>query len=295
MRNIVILAIGDKYYGNWAHNLAISLKYHKCDSPILLIFDDKATKHFKSNHWKVFDNRKKIKTDHAWKDRRLEPGQAKLHIYEYLDVEENIFIDADSLCIKNPDPLFDLLKDYYYVCQRVGTVHKTDGKNVNMLWQTTDEIWERFDIDADTFPATNTSFQYIRKCPQTEKLYQTALDALSKGWGYGELNLQWGRSKAQPDELYMNIGLAITQTDIGNYQPIYFTQKNKGIKTQKQIYADHYFIGYWGDSGLNHKSVKDMYDKLMKKYSITIAKKFQEFKIHHLIKNKFLIREKRSA
>ena len=293
---IAILAIGDKYYGNWAYNLALSIKANDSKLPILLIHDQVATRHYKSFHWQLFDVKTEMAFDHCWKDRRLEPGIAKLHLYQYL-TEDTLYIDADSLCVKNPDPLFHLLKerDPYYVCQRVGTVNKGDGICHDMLWQTTDLIWERFNLKVDSFPATNTSFQYIKICPETEKLYADALYAVEHGWHYGDLNLQWGKSKAQPDELYMNIALAMNETDIGNYKPIYFTRKNLGLKKWEQVLEDHYFVGYWGDSGLNHRSIKELYDKLLKEFSIKVSKRRHEFKLHHLIKNKFLLKENKNV
>ena len=287
MEGVTLLAVGSIHYGYWAYNMALSLKYHS-DIKIQLVCDSIALSGLKYKG--LFDYITLMKQDHYIR-KTLEPGLAKINLYEYLIFDDTIYFDADAVCVKDVKPLFKINAEY--ATQVFDEVRKGDGLHKNMRWQTTGKIWERYSLDEDAvLPATNTSFQLIRKGATAEKIYKDAKDAIGNSWKWQELALRWGRSTAQPDELYFNISLAKNGfKKVG--EPVLFTTPQTKLMNLKTIEDNYYVIGYYGDEGLNAKFVRQLYDKLISKYSREYIKHHQQYKFHQLIKNKFLTKNVR--
>lgn len=283
-KGYVLMAFGKSGYYKMAINMAISLRYHDKDANITLIHDESSK--LPLSHY--FDNLIAIKREHLYTNRKLDPGKAKLYIYEYLPYKHNIYLDADGIAISKLSSLWDRLisSDLPVISQVVGT-HKIEQGNAIpiMQWAWANDIWQRYSLNENSvLPAINSSFMYIRKNDDAAKIYQYAQDSYSNPIPLQQLRLKWGGT--QPDELYMNIAFAlfgiIPQLD-EDFEPILFS---RGLITSWKDKTDrHYILGIYGGMGFTHSSLLKYYDACMSKYCHQLGK-------HHIYKTHLFMREK---
>jgi len=282
---IVILAVGNPAYGQFAHNLAISIKHH-CNLPMQLIYDAKAVV---DTDMSLFDVVTEMRPEHCYMGNKVMPGKAKLNIYEYLAFDECLYLDADTLVIRD---LSGLKFEKYYQAEINGTGTVNDEKwGDEMVWATPKKIAEYYDLDGKAIPFINTSYQFIRKGKEAEELYRNALANLENAIPYKEHLREWGRRipTAQPDELYMDVACAQVDHNPSGESLIYFRPNRTVGKETADIFKEHYAIGYYCSLEFNHKSIYTIYDTEMRKYCAA-AGRHHTFTINNLMRNKFIKR-----
>ncbi|HAV12565.1 MAG TPA: hypothetical protein DCX06_03560 [Opitutae bacterium] len=100
-RGYLTLAFGDQRFLDLAANLALSLKYWDSDTPRAIVCD-KSGERFLAQYFDYVI---------ALKDDSKRGTYRKLDIYEYTPFAETMFIDADSLVLKNTNRLWEKLGD----------------------------------------------------------------------------------------------------------------------------------------------------------------------------------------
>ncbi len=285
---IVLLTLNGFEYGYWAYNLAVSIKSFSPDVDIQLITDGLATGDLSKEQMSLFD----VVTEIGYMDKmfngKFEPGWVKANLYKYLVFDRSIYLDVDAVCIKDIMPLFDECKHMHYCTQVTGEGSLTEHDfGMDMYWALPKTIKQYFP-QLSSIPFTNSSFQYINKTGKdTKKLFKT----MAGNFGtipIMELNEQWGQSNCHPDELYLNISLALNGTGAKiEHSPVYFTSRwgngAHSCKTFDEIKGSHYLIGFWGGSRFNHPDIERMYDSIMGKLL-----PLHKYKIKRLMKQKFI-------
>lgn len=277
---IVLLALGDRGYGYWAYNIALSIRTYSPELPIQLINNGVSIKNIDTS---VFDVLTRIKDEHCTTDGKLNPSLAKVNLYEYLVDDENIYLDVDGIVIKPLESLFMKCKGFNWASQMVGTEQK------DMMWAKHSDMIEHFNLGDVPIMGINSSFQFIRQCQETYEFFECAKEQYANPFPINKMPIKWGQG--QPDELYFVVAMIKTgiKCDIGE-QVVYFRTRNAGgeIETLEKLRENHYVIGCWGDRGMNHKSVENYYDKLTKKHSTEIKGTNQIVKFAGLIRQKFV-------
>lgn len=264
MRGFSLIAIGHSTYGEWAINLARSLRYF-CDLPIQLIYEAEAVK---TINLKDFDVTTLVKPEDARPGGRLNPSFCKLRMYEYFpqDWETIHFLDVDALCIKDPTPLFDF--EHPFGIQVTGVTNQESGVYGNMLWMELKKFREVFGV-VGSVPGTNSSAIIVNRSDEAEQVFTDAqihYHNFTTNFNSSDLHMRWGRRKdgsgILPDELFFNAAL----TGKENYSlgtPIKFHTKKmnrwEGIETYKK---DHYYLGYWGNAGYNTSHIQKEYNRI---------------------------------
>ncbi len=289
-RGIVLLGIGDTAYGKFAANMAISIKQYNKDLPIQLIYEKKTIEHLTDWHKSFIDVFTEIDPIDCYEKNKLIPALAKLSVYKYAHFDENIYLDVDGLCLKSLDGLFEICKEGYYFSQVVGRylVEKEPKEFPEMQWCKPEVFIKHFDLKVgDIVPALNTSFQYFKKCEESEILFNTALKCLTNGISNKDRWFKWGKDNLQPDELYMNIALS----KVGIYpilspseKVIYFDDKR--IKNIAEIEEKFYILGLYGGIRFTHTSLQEYYDRVMEKICRSTYKRDHVYKCHNLMRRK---------
>jgi len=280
MKGITLLVIGNKNYMYYAANLMCSIKYYNPMIKINMITE----KHLIDtipNHFRLWDFITFMDESDYYHDGKFSPGLAKTSIYKYLfdhtEWEETVYLDVDAIAIRDVYPLFDC-SGYYKV--------QMDAKH----WLNDDQIIDHFKVEGNLH-GVNTSYQYIKKCKESEKLFKTWRDLFVKKPCPVEKQLNsW--FKNQPDELYLTatlskLGIEHPYPDFSE-SPVYFRSRFAlgERKTVGQITEQHWLIGYYGDQRFNHKSLAKLYDKLAQRHAIEMLKVHNIYKYHQLINNK---------
>lgn len=283
---IILLAIGNPAYGKFAYNLAVSIRaFNKV--PIQLIYEDTAVAHL--DNLSPFDKTTKIKPEHCRHDNgRLFPARAKLMIPKYADYDECIYLDVDSVCIKNFDPLISDLRrrdGAFYLTEVNGQITGGGGTH----WAKERVILEHYKIQKGLkIPAINSSFVYFRKGEELDRLYDKANELLDNPIPISKHAERWGRSKEQPDELYMNIALGLLEHDPSYPSPMFFRWHQ--AFNVKDLKPQHYFMGFFGTKETNHRSMYEYYDRHMANIYRSFGGRHLH-KIGNLMQDKFITRQ----
>lgn len=292
-RGIVLLAIGNPAYGNFAFNLAVTLKEYSPNIPIQLIYEEHAISHL--DEWKrsFFDWKTVIeKEDCRYTDGKLFPAKAKLKLYEYSAFENSIYLDVDGLAIKDFTPLFEQCEAaggfYYSQMSGLHEIKDADNDFNDLQWARVKDIISHYGLKTgDIIPAINSSFQYFRMCRETKDLFNLALSLIENPIPLHLHPQKWGKANMQPDELYMDVALAkikLIPELPGLPQIIYFnTKRGKELTALKESF---YMIGLYGGLGFSHQSILSMYDKILQEIFRLKGYGTHTFKIYNLMRQK---------
>jgi hypothetical protein len=198
----------------------------------------------------------------------------KVNLYKYLPYDCNLYLDVDAIALKDIQPMIDELsqsgKDYISHCVGYHTIDK--GRDFKeMQWAWADKMWTHFNLlPSYVMPAINSSMQWIVKGSQTEAIYRTAKDLyFNNPIETKDLRMKWGGG--QPDELYMNVALAIHGIDpaIKAYTKnsgseggmIHFSMQ-RGL-TFQEITENYYLQSYYGGAGFTPRFYIDWLDRML--------------------------------
>lgn len=295
---VVLLAFGKVQYYWAAYNLAFSIKKFNPSISIALIVDDRGKAVSQcpelNDYIETFAD---IAQEDIYTNNKLDPAKLKVKLYNYLPYERNLYLDVDAVALKDIQPMIEELaqsgKDYVSHCVGYHTIDK--GRDFKeMQWAWADKIWAHYNLPADAvMPAINSSMQWIVKGYKTEAIYTTAQELyFNNPIPLKELRMKWGGS--QPDELYMNIALAIHKVDpaLKQYEKIkgseggmiHFAMK-RGM-TFQEVTENYYLQSYYGGQGFTPNFYIDWLDRILKFDHQAIGKR-HIYLINRIVQNKF--------
>jgi hypothetical protein len=295
---VVLLAFGKPQYYWAAYNLAFSIRKHSPNVNITVLFDNpiKGISHCQ-DFMQYINNIGSIDADDIYTNKKLDPGKVKVNLYKYLPYDCNLYLDVDAIALKDIQPMIDELsqsgKNYISHCVGYHTIDK--GRDFKeMQWAWADKMWAHFNLlESYVMPAINSSMQWIVKGSQAEAIYSTALDLYSNHpIPVNELRMKWGGG--QPDELYMNVALAIhgidpalksyTRNDGSEGGMIHFAMQ-RGLSFEK-ITENYYLQSYYGGARFTPRFYIDWLDRMLTADFKAIGKRHVYF-ISRISENKY--------
>lgn len=281
-QGIFLVAFGDVCYGRAAFNLAVSIKYYDPDIQICLLHDTGAVSEKARIDMDFFDIKIPIENTADFKN----PATIKANIYNQLPFDYNLYLDVDALALQSCKPLFERLiaseKPYAVYVYELYDENSPDNMPM-MYWATRSTIWNHYNFNGHKLPATQSSIQFIKKCPESEKIFQQLQENINNPIPLNELSHTWGGR--QPDELYLNVALAQLGLNphIGD-DAIFFA--NNYSKLAKKVIKEKYTIlSIYGGKGFTRPQYKDWYDALNFTYFRHFKMGYQH-KIHIVLQNK---------
>jgi hypothetical protein len=258
---VVLLAFGKPQYYWAAYNLAFSIRKHSPNVNITVLFDDplKGISHCQ-DFMQYINNIGSIDADDIYTNKKLDPGKVKVNLYKYLPYDCNLYLDVDAIALKDIQPMIDELAQSgkHYVSHTVGYHTIDKGRDFKeMQWAWADKMWAHFNLlESYVMPAINSSMQWIVKGSEAEGIYTTAKDLyFNNPIPIKELRMKWGGG--QPDELYMNVALAIRGVDpalkaytknSGSEGGMIHFSMQRGLNFQ-DIIDNYYLQSYYGGAG----------------------------------------------
>lgn len=284
-RGIALIAIGGVGYLRWTVNQAASLKFHSPDVAIQLIVSEELSAEAKS-YPQLFDIFTVVKNNY-WQDEkgRLFPAKLKTSFYSLLYFDETIYLDVDGVTLKDIKPLFEQTEDLVTDVQ--GVYDLSQGEIFNHLkWAKPADIWFHFGLKANAkLPAINSSFLFIRKGERVKAIFDLAHELLMKNpLPYEKHWYVWGRKRdhkvSQPDELYINVAMAMLDFIPAHQVAIYFRMVNEKTlpPDAETIKEKFYGLGLFGQLETNYRANREIYDNEAKKcYQALVGPYFQSF------------------
>lgn len=272
---VVLFAFGRHTY-YWAmYNIALTIKHHSPDIKIAAFVGSAAdaSRHCGDLHT-VVDTITEIDREDYYTGKAFDPGKLKVNIYKYLPFHYNLYLDVDAVALKPIDKLMSELiaLGKPYASHTVGCHTIDKGRAIeSMQWAWADDIWSKYELsDKAILPAINSSLQFIVKSDEAELLYKTARYLYTQNpLPLKSLRMKWGGG--QPDELYMNIAMAMLGIDpkcseIGNdgaeLGHIHFAAK-RGLP-YAEVVERYYFQSYYGGVGFTARFYTSWIDTLLK-------------------------------
>lgn len=276
-RGVVLLVWGKRGYGFAAYNLAVSLKYHSPSIPITLIAHPETMKQV--GDLSVFDSV-------IWNETFVtDPGRFKATLYKYLPYDYNLYLDVDGFCFHPYDGLFDRLISqggHYYTF--INEVYDRNSPNLlpQMYWAWKDDIWAHYNFEDQKLPATQSSIQFIKKCKESEELFTLFEQCFDNPIPLERLRHQWGGT--QPDELYLNIALALKGLAPHIGDDVMWFGNNTKFRPH-QLVHQYYFLSFFGFRG----NIRPMFWEY---YDATLIKMCASRGGNHVYKQQFIKSDK---
>ena len=295
---VVLLAFGKVQYYWAAYNLAFSIRKHSPNVNITVLFDDSGKALSQCHDFMKYINHiGDINADDIYTNNKLDPGKVKINLYKYLPYERNLYLDVDAIALKDIQPMIDELaqsgKDY--ISHTVGYHTIDKGRDFKeMQWAWADKMWAHFNLlSSYVMPAINSSMQWIVKGSQAEAIYRTAKDLyFNNPIPIKELRMKWGGG--QPDELYMNVSLAIHGIDpalkeytlnSGSEGGMIHFAMSRGLNYQ-DIIDNYYLQSYYGGAGFTPRFYIDWLDRMLNADHKAIGKR-HIYLISRIAQNKY--------
>ena len=263
---VVLVAFGKPQYYWAAYNLAYSIKRFNKDLSIALVSDSKDRAlyycHDLTNQIDVYVD---LPEQHIYTNKKLDPGKAKVLLFDYLPFHYNLYLDVDAVCLKDLQPLIDQLiaNNAKYATRVVGEHTIDQGRDFKaMQWAWADQLWQHFGLTKDDkIYAINSSIQFIEKCPEAEAIYRTAADLyLNNPMPINKLRMKWGGG--QPDELYFNVSFGKNKFKPYEIDAVCF-QMNREF-SYAQIEERFYLMSYYGGKGFTPSFYIEWLDRKLK-------------------------------
>lgn len=277
---VILIAFGHASYFKQAYNLAYSIRHYNKTLPITIHVDSidlfNTTISFEKqavfSSIEVFDRSK-------FKDN----ADVKLHIDKFCTYDCSLYLDTDTVCLNDPEFLFEGLKSKDYV------VH---SNNAPMLWATDKAVSEHYGIN-EPLLSINSSVQYIEKGEMSTAIFEKARGLFSKPIPISHLKNSWG--KTQPDELYLNIAISVLKTHSSfEVLPVCFIHAKSTVKPPyHKIKSEYAFISYFGPQGHTpYQYIESMDNDLASMHKAKNQVHTGQFKIGNLLKYKHANRSK---
>lgn len=206
-RGIVLIAAGSPYYGQWALNLTMSIKFTCPDAKITLLQYGNGFNHV---HYYSYLWDKVIQLPEETVTRNGIPNllRPKVCLYDYTPYDETIFIDADVICFptKKITDLFDQLSEVEFTigCRsHITPANEVQGKE---HWTPAKELLKTHAKNSEQeIYHLSSEFIYFKKTKATKKFFTEAKKYFDNP-GVGYLRFANG----VPDELAFQIAMLKT-------------------------------------------------------------------------------------
>ncbi len=262
---VIILCVKKPSYAMAAYNLALSIQYHSPGTHITLLSDGIHSKVFQGHHFFAFNIIKEIPKSSI--------AKAKLSIADFAFADNNLYIDADSVCLQDINPIFEKLK---------GESFKSNVIDNYTNWTTPETFEEIFGVK--TGQTINSSWIYF----ENKKVFKKAQQYLKNEFPVDRLIERWGGQL--PDEMFFNAALSNLKVDAKiDFDLMYFDSK-ASTTMPVEIKDKFYFMTFHGNQHTSRLLLREYYDRLMSKICGHF-KTQHRFKMHEIISNK-LVNEK---
>jgi len=242
---ICLLCFGDKSFGKLTYNLISSIKENS--NIHVTVFTD--FKSLKSIDKTIIDDIKEIPKDFLYINGISHPNRFKMLLYDLSPYENTIYLDVDSLCIKNEniEKLFNLLDDNIDLI----------GQNEKIVsLKTTSQVFHGFDVSLfeppfnftkETLYQMHGQFLLFKKNTKTKRFFEIAAKIYDQINDGSLKNIhEWRWFNRPVEELTMTIATGLTDINIlNNFAPV--SVQNENLDYEK-IKNDKWFISICGSS-----------------------------------------------
>lgn len=246
-QGIILIATGHANYGKMAYNLALSIR-STGPANITLVYDEEGIKSLAAHQRGVFDNLLSAP------DEATDGFKVKLHLDKLSPYDETLYFDVDMLWISQ-DPVSSLFEKFKN--DEFWMIVEGDSDNVNTqyhFWASEQEIKKQYKVE--WVPQTRSEVMYFKA---GTKVFEKARSLKPER----KLITAQKFGAYTPDELNLNIALALLDIRPRPYTPAYWPRLVKNYFRQIRDLRKEYFLLSFGSNFIPSVMVQE-HDNFMK-------------------------------
>lgn len=266
-RGIILIALGNPYYGNLASNLAASIRATAPNLEILLIWGEDAIAQLDQSKLNLFHQLLEAPPELYHRKGKKSYVKAKTRIYDLSPFTETIFLDVDTILLPKHSisEAFDEFnrRGIDFTMENRSRVNLAENRSDQFyLWADIKDIRKTFGFKSGHLYGLHSEFIYFKKSKRIEKYFETVKEI------YENPRIKLKEFDGDiPDEFAF--AMAMIKHDIYPHQcpyvPLYWylTDKAKGSSLS---YCIENYIGYSVGGNATPATVRKRYNQLAKSY-----------------------------
>lgn len=269
-RGILLIALGNPYYGQLAANLAASIKFTTSGKlPIHLVWSENALDHLTPQKMQMFDEVQECPHEmYHREDGKRVYVKAKTHIYDLSKFDETIFLDVDVIMLQKRTLLdaFEDLKhlDFTMECRSRINIGNDDFAD-SYLWANAHDIKRAYDFKDGFLYGLHSEFIYFKKCEKVARYFETVKEVFA----HPKVKMKHVFDGDIPDEFAFAIAMIKHRMYPHKcpYIPLYwYLTDAKTLGTSKQKMLNNHY-GYSVGGNATPPAVRKTYNQLASAYS----------------------------
>ncbi len=271
-RGVIILALGHAYWGRWAYNLAMSLKYSCPEIKITLLYSGSGITHITDRT--LFDKVREVPSKYYTTHGRTQYLKAKTALYKLSPYSETIYLDADMVWLpkKSIMTLFNELNVDFTMANRSWMALESENLTDTFgVWASPKHIKEHFKFKEGRFYNLSSEMIYFKKTKEVSKLFADAFKLFDAEFNFTIFN------GGMPDELPFTISMIKNNIypHKDNYKPFYW-ESAEHLRLQGAD-LNNGFYAYSMGGHISHPAMKKTYDNYVQFYCNKFNQRFPFF------------------
>lgn len=270
-RGILLVAMGDPYYGQLAANLAASIRFTSPDLPIHLVWGQDALNHLSDAKKALFHSMQECPAEYCTVKRngvlKTVFVKPKVHAYDLSPFEETMFLDVDTVACskKTYSMLFNELNkskvEFTMECRNRTNLNEVKP-DTYYLWGNPSELMKAHNLTNGWLYGLHSEFIYFKRSEKNAQLFSEAV----KVFNNPKVKTTVFNGDI-PDEIAFAVAMIKTNVypHAMPYTPMYWflTDANKGSSLQ---FVMNNYYGYSVGGNATPPSVVRNYNRMVSAY-----------------------------
>ena len=269
---VIIAALDQPFYGNYAFQLALSIKHSSPKTNISLLCNEAGKGHLTSEKLAFFDKVIKVNDVAVTSNGRKATLKFKTYLYQITPYNETLFLDADTLWLPR-QPIENLIneipKDCVFTMQNRGFIDFETATDEQLnsrfnIWANSGHIKAAHKFKTGKLFNLSSELIYFKKDATIEKLFKDA-QKLYDNPSVAFENFAGG----VPDELPFAIAMIKNNIypHLTNWRPFYWEafDKKRLLNKPSELYNSYYGVSFGGN--FQEPFIKRFYDNLARVYA----------------------------
>lgn len=264
-RGVIILALGHPYYGCYAFNLAMSIKFSDPHMPVAIAYDESGIRHIDPQRRAMVDLFLKVDESYYTHNGVRNNIRAKLFLDKISPFEETLALDADMVWLpqKSVSDLFNKVATSHIAIANKGWTRLSEAKEGFIQWANPADILHVYpELKDRKLHNLFSEMIYFRKGDASKKLFEEARKVPdSPGFNFRRF------AGGMPDELAFELSLMKNDMELA-YSPLcpFYWEAFEKKRLPNDIMYQQYYAYSMGGAFLPEPVIK-FYDNLVKFYA----------------------------
>lgn len=263
---IVLFALGHPYYGNMAHQLAMSLKHGSPNVNIALFVDDRGGQYLDKHKLSLFTKVLKIPSEYTQFRGRENFLKPKVYLNHLSPWDKTLYLDVDM--IWNPkrqvETLLNELSGVGFTMQNNGHLDMAKSKDLDskyVIWATSRDIMTAHGFKSGKLYNLSSELFYFEKSKKNDQFFTDA-QSLFESPKVKHVDFADG----VPDELPFTIAMVKNKIHphIDKWRPVFWESFSKVQPVERDLWSSNDALSLGGN--IVPKYTKRVYNNLVRWY-----------------------------